>query len=58
MMRSGPFKKDENINERLNNCWSEVGGSLINIKFSMLQSGLSRDRFLLELDQDKREKLA
>ena len=57
MTRTGPFKKDENINERLLNCWDEVGDSLIDIKFSMLQSGLSRDRFLLELDQNKREKL-
>lgn len=57
MTRSGPFKKDENTNKRLLNCWKEVGGSLIDIKFSILQSGLSRDRFLLELDQNKREEL-
>jgi len=57
MTRSGPFKKDENINKRLLNCWNEVGDSLIDVKFSILQSGLSRDRFLLELDQNKREKL-
>jgi len=57
MTRSGPFKKDENINKRLLNCWNEVGGSLIDVKFSILQSGLSRERFLLELDQNKREKL-
>jgi hypothetical protein len=57
MTRSGPFKKDESTKERLNDCWNEVGGSLIDIKFSILQSGLSRDRFLLELDQNKREKL-
>ena len=56
MTRSGPFKKGRNKNILLD-CWSKVGVSLINLKLSILQSGLSRDRFLLELDQNKREKL-
>ena len=56
MTRSGPFKKGRNINI-LPDCWSRVGVSLIDLKLSILQSGFSRDRFLLELDQNKREKL-
>ena len=56
MTRSGPFKKGRNKNILLE-CWSKVGVSLTNLKLSILQSGLSRDRFLLELDQNKREKL-
>jgi len=57
MMRSGPFKKDENVNKRLLKCWDVVGVSLIDIKHSIIQSGLSRDRFLLEIDHIKREEL-
>jgi len=57
MTRKGPFKKGKNIDKILLNCWNEVRGSLINVKLSILQSGLSRDRFLLELNQNEREEL-
>jgi len=55
MIRSGRFK--DNLNEILFNCWSEVGNYLIKIRNSILESGSSRDRFLLELRQHKREEL-
>ncbi|MFC2032420.1 hypothetical protein ACFLUS_03535, partial [Chloroflexota bacterium] len=51
MTRRGPFQKDKSINEILLNCWNEVGDSLLKIHDSVIYSGLSRDRFLLELDQ-------
>lgn len=57
MTRSGPFKKEENVNERLLMCWNVVGVSLIEINHSIINSGLSRDRFLLELDSVRREEL-
>jgi len=55
MTRRGRFK--DNLNEILFNCWSEVGNYLIKIRNSILESGSSRDRFLLELRQHKREEL-
>ncbi len=57
MTRSGPFQKDKSIDEILLSCWNEVGDSLIKIHDSVIDSGLSRDRFLLELDQNKRDNL-
>lgn len=56
MTRSGPFKKGRNKNILLD-CWSEVGSGIIEIKNSVLQSGCSRDRLLLELDQQQLEEL-
>ena len=56
MTRSGPFKKGRNENILLD-CWSEVGSGIIEIKNSVLQSGCSRDRLLLELDQQQLEEL-
>ena len=57
MTRRGPFKKDESIEKKLLRCWNAVGGSLVDVKFSIIQSGLSRDRFLLDSDYNKRNKL-
>ncbi len=57
MTRSGPFKKGENQTDALINCWNEVGGHLIEIKNSILKSGCSRDRLLLELGQQQLEEL-
>ncbi|MDO8578178.1 MAG: hypothetical protein Q7R50_03250 [Dehalococcoidales bacterium] len=57
MTRSGPFKKDEKVGERLLKCWNVVGASLIDIKHSIVESGRSRDRFLLESEQIQREKI-
>lgn len=56
MTRSGPFKKGRNKNILLD-CWSEVGSGIIEIKNSVLQSGCSRDRLLLELGQQQLEEL-
>jgi len=56
MTRSGPFKKGKNKNILLD-CWSKVGSSIIEIKNSVLKSGCSRDRLLLELDQQQLEEL-
>ena len=64
MTRSGPFKGvriDENGNvsgkEILLNCWNAIGGQLIQIRSSIPKSGYPRDRYLLELDELKREGL-
>jgi len=64
MTRSGPFKGvkiakngDVNHKEILLDCWNEIGDRLIEIHNSIHQSGCSRDRYLLELSQSKREEL-
>ena len=57
MTRSGRFKGNVNQKEILVNCWNEVGDHIIKIHNSVLESGFSRDRFLLELGQHKREEL-
>jgi len=64
MTRSGPFKSvkittNGNVYHReiLLNCWNEIKDRLIEIHNSVLNNGYSRDRFLLELSQSKREKL-
>ncbi len=55
MTRSGPFHA--NGNEILHDCWNEVGTNLIEINSAVRQSGLSRDRYLLELSKPEREEL-
>ena len=64
MTRSGRFKGIEiaengnvNCKEILLNCWNEVGGRLLEIHNSVLESGYSRGRYLLELSKPKREEL-
>lgn len=57
MTRSGRFKGETNKKEILFNCWKKIGEHLIRINNSVIESGLSRDRYLLELDEHKREKL-
>lgn len=57
MTRGGRFKEYGKQKEILLNCWNEVGDSLFRINNSVLKSGLSRDRYLLELNEDKREEL-
>ena len=56
MTRSGPFKKGVN-KKILPDCWSKIGGQLIAINKLILKSGCSRDRLLLELDQQQLEEL-
>ncbi len=57
MTRSGRFKEFEKQKEILVNCWTEVGEYLIKIHDSVIESGLSRDRYLVELSDYKREEL-
>lgn len=55
MKRSGPFH--ENLSERLGKCWDTVGTDLIEINKSVYKSGLSRERYLLELNNQERDSL-
>jgi hypothetical protein len=57
MTRSGPFKEYENQKEILVNCWNEVGELLFKIHNSIIESGLPRDRFIVELSEYELEKL-
>jgi len=64
MTRSGPFKgvginENGSVNRKeiLLTCWKEIGEHLVKIHNSVLGSGFSRDRFLLELDEHRREEL-
>ena len=55
MTRNGPFH--ENCSEKLRSCWNAVGADLKEINNSVRKSGLSRDRYLLELSVREREGL-
>ena len=64
MTRSGPFKgvqiaENGNVEEKniLLSCWHESGGHLIEIRNSVLESGYSRDRYILEISKHRREEL-
>jgi hypothetical protein len=64
MTRSGPFKGvklDKNGNvigrKKLLECWGEVGNRVVEVHNSVLESGYSRDRYLLELGKREREEL-
>jgi hypothetical protein len=64
MTRSGPFKgvaikENGNVNRKeiLLACWKNVGGHLIEIRNSILESGHSRDRYLVELGESERAEL-
>ena len=46
-----------NSKEILLNCWKEVGDRLLEIHNSVLESGYSRDRYLLEIGKREREEL-
>ncbi len=64
MTRSGPFKGVE-IKENgeilgkeiLLNCWKTAGDQILKINHAVLDSGYSRDRYLLDLDSTEREVL-
>ena len=56
MTRNGPFKgvkiaENGNVEEKniLLSCWHEIGGHLIEIRNSVLESDYSRDRYILEI---------
>jgi len=55
MTRAGPFHGD--LEEKLYSCWNAVGANLKEINNSVLNSGLLRDRYILELNEQKREEL-
>lgn len=64
MTRGGPFKGvritgNGNVNHKeiLLNCWNEVGDRLLEIHDSVIASGYTRGRYLLELDERKRDQL-
>lgn len=64
MTRSGPFRgvkitRNGNVNgeELLLNCWDRIKDHLLEINYSVLESGYSRDRYLLQLSESKREEL-
>ena len=46
-----------NDNKALLRCWKAIGTELVEINNAVLESGLSRDRYLLELDETGREEL-
>jgi len=55
MTRSGPFHV--NAKGKLHDCWDAIGTDLIEINSSVRKSGLSRDRYLLELSESERKEL-
>jgi hypothetical protein len=55
MTRRGIFH--ENLRETLQNCWDAVGANLKEINNSVRKSGLSRNRYILELSIQEREEL-
>ena len=55
MTRSGPFHVKGN--EKLRSCWNVIGTNLIDIKNSVRKSGLSRDRYMVELSEPERKEL-
>jgi len=64
MTRSGPFMglktlKNGNVNHHtiLQNCWNEIKEPLITIRKSIPESGCSRDRYLLSLEESELEEL-
>jgi len=55
MTRAGIFHRD--MKKILRDCWNAVGPDLLEIRTSVNQSGLSRERYLVELGAPEREAL-
>ena len=55
MTRRGIFH--DRLMETLINCWQTIGPNLLDINSSILNRGVSRGRFLLEINEDEREVL-
>lgn len=55
MTRSGPFRA--NRDQRLRSCWGAIGSNLVQINKSVRESGLSRDRYILEVSEPERTEL-
>lgn len=56
MTRRGPFFGSE-IDQKLLKCWDRIKADLLEIKKLIPETGLLRDRYLLELSDSKREEL-
>ena len=59
MTRSGPFKGagiegETKRKKLLSECWDAIGDRLLEVNKSVLENGLSRDRYLLELSEPER----
>lgn len=55
MTRRGIFH--DNLEDTLYECWSLIGTNLVELNTSIRRSGFSRDRYLLELSDTKREEI-
>ena len=55
MTRSGPFHV--NCDDTLHSCWKAIGTNLIEINNSVRESGLSRDRYIVEISDPERDEL-
>ena len=55
MTRAGPFH--ENIDEKLRDCSNEIGADLMELNKAVLNSGLFRDKYILELNPSDRQNL-
>ena len=57
MTRSGPFSGEENQRENLKRIWNDMGGHFTEIRNSLNESGLPRDRLITDIDSKDRENL-
>ena len=55
MTRSGPFHED--CKGTLSDCWRVIGHDLLEINNSVRKSGLSRDRYIVEINDTERDAL-
>jgi hypothetical protein len=55
MTRRGPFHA--NCDQRLRSCWDAIGNNLVQLNKSVRESGLSRDRYIVELSEPERKEL-
>jgi hypothetical protein len=57
MTRGGPFLGEKNQRKNLDRIWKDIGGHFIEIRNSLKETGLLRDRLITDLDPTDREKL-
>ncbi|MFA5375522.1 MAG: hypothetical protein WC455_07195 [Dehalococcoidia bacterium] len=55
MTRSGPFHED--CEGTLRNCWRAIGSHLVEINKSVRKSGISRNRYIVEINDAERDAL-
>jgi len=51
MTRGGPFRDKDQTEATLKRCWQETGPLIIKIKQTLIWSGKSRERLLLDIDR-------